>query len=82
MGILVTIVLYKQVKRESLTAEAIQRLVERMLTTLSPNIYDQRTNTHRRGDGLRDPVKSERGAEEVIGRRNVAPRVPLPSRMV
>ena len=32
---------------------------------------------HRRGDALRDPVQSERGAEEVVGRRNVAPRVPL-----
>src|SRR5438105_2913149 len=32
---------------------------------------------HRRGDALRDPVQGERGAEEVVGRRNVAPRVPL-----
>src|SRR6266852_8686653 len=32
---------------------------------------------HRRSDALRDPVQGERGAEEVVGRRNVAPRVPL-----
>jgi hypothetical protein len=32
---------------------------------------------HRRGDALRDPAQGERGAEEVLGRRNVAPRVPL-----
>src|SRR5580704_9905361 len=32
---------------------------------------------HRRGDGLRDPVQGERSAEEVVGRRDVAPRVPL-----
>src|SRR5215469_17122685 len=32
---------------------------------------------HRRRDGLRDPVQGERGAEEVVGRRDVAPGVPL-----
>src|SRR5215472_6981207 len=32
---------------------------------------------HRRGDGLRDPVQSERSAKEIVGRRDAAPRVPL-----
>src|SRR5258708_2848305 len=32
---------------------------------------------HRCGDGLRDPVEREGGAEEIIGGRDLAPRVPL-----
>src|SRR6202162_1371399 len=33
--------------------------------------------SHGRRDALRDPVQGESRAEEVVGRRNVAPRVPL-----